>query len=35
VSFWDAQVKGTAWQKPEVWKTLGEIRGKRRTRIEP
>jgi hypothetical protein len=30
VSFWDAQVKGTAWQRPEVWKALGEIRGKRR-----
>lgn len=28
VSFWDAQVRSAAWQKPEVWKTLGEIRGR-------
>src|SRR5436190_9358883 len=27
VSFWDAQVNSKAWQKPEVWKTLQEIRG--------
>jgi hypothetical protein len=26
VSFWDAQVKGAAWQKPEVWQALGDIR---------
>lgn len=28
VSFWDAQVKGDAWRKAEVWKALGEIRGR-------
>ena len=28
VSFWDAQVRSAAWQKPEVWKALGEIRGR-------
>jgi hypothetical protein len=26
-SFWDAQIKANAWQKPEVWRILGEIRG--------
>jgi hypothetical protein len=26
VSFWDAQLRSTAWQKPEVWKILTEIR---------
>ncbi|HWN94055.1 MAG TPA: glycosyl hydrolase family 18 protein [Methylomirabilota bacterium] len=26
VSFWDAQVRANAWQKPEVWRTLVEIR---------
>jgi hypothetical protein len=29
VSFWDAQVKGSAWQAREVWTTLGGIRGTR------
>ncbi|MBI3721877.1 MAG: hypothetical protein HY248_04915, partial [Fimbriimonas ginsengisoli] len=29
VSFWDAQVPAEAWRKPEVWKILGEIRGRR------
>ena len=29
VSFWDAQVKADAWRKAEVWKMLGEIRGRR------
>jgi len=29
VSFWDAQVPAEAWRKAEVWKTLGEIRGRR------
>jgi hypothetical protein len=28
VSFWDAQAKGSSWQTPAVWKTLGEIRGR-------
>jgi hypothetical protein len=28
MSFWDAQVKAEEWQKAEVWKTLGEIRGR-------
>ena len=28
VSFWDAQMRSAAWQKPEVWKALGEIRGR-------
>ena len=30
VSFWDAQVKGSAWHTPEVWKTLGDLGGKGR-----
>jgi len=29
VSFWDAQIPAEAWRKAEVWKTLGEIRGRR------
>jgi hypothetical protein len=29
VAFWDAQVSADAWRKPELWKALGEIRGKR------
>jgi hypothetical protein len=29
VSFWDAQIPAEAWRKTEVWKTLGEIRGRR------
>ena len=29
VSFWDAQLKSGAWQKPEIWKTLREIRAGR------
>ena len=29
VSFWDAQVRGDAWRKREVWKRLNEIRGRR------
>ena len=29
VSCWDSQLKGQAWRKAEVWKTLGEIRGRR------
>jgi hypothetical protein len=28
MSFWDAQVNSDAWRKPDVWKTLGEIRGR-------
>jgi hypothetical protein len=28
VSFWDAQIPAEAWQKAEVWKTLGAIRGR-------
>jgi len=28
VSFWDAQVKGSSWQAPEMWRTLSEIRGR-------
>jgi hypothetical protein len=27
VSFWDAQVKAVAWQKPAIWSALSEIRG--------
>ena len=30
VSFWDAQLRGEAWRTPEVWRTLGEIRGRAR-----
>jgi hypothetical protein len=32
VSFWDAQVNSKAWQKPEVWKTLREIRDGRKAK---
>jgi len=34
VSFWDAQVKAAAWQKPEIWTALGEIRGQAPNRIK-
>jgi len=32
VSFWDAQLKGAAWRKPDIWKTLKEISGKASSR---
>jgi len=28
VSFWDAQLRSEAWRTPDVWRVLGEIRGR-------
>jgi hypothetical protein len=31
VSFWDAQLRADAWRKPEVWKTLNKLCGRRQS----